>query len=247
MKVKINAHFAKILNSDKFFNDINMYHRKASATAVGDDIPVMVAECNRKDMKVVSFSKNVINTLKHLKAGKFSRKDLVLDSIPEALVIILNDKMFVIYQTLMESSVITSEELYYVYSISTNISEESMGAGLIGLNPIVNMKGSTISDEDYDLLTSALVYLFYGTITTKVCKPKIKYKINNYVSLVNPLKTDLHYVDTLWKQRINTEGFPVRGHFRLQPYKNNKRKLIWIEAYQKKGYTRKAGVELANI
>lgn len=53
------------------------------------------------------------------------------------------------------------------------------------------------------------------------------------------------YYDCSWfRTIIRKEGFMVRGHFRMQPYKNEKRewdyKLIYIEPYQKHGYIRTA-------
>ena len=53
------------------------------------------------------------------------------------------------------------------------------------------------------------------------------------------------YYDCSWFRTIvRREGFMVRGHFRMQPYKNEKRewdyKLIYIEPYQKHGYIRTA-------
>lgn len=248
MKIKIPKNFELLLNSDKFFNKIDSLHENASSTHPEDNIPIMVAECKREDMKVTILSKNVIKTLKHLKPEKFDRKDLMLGEIPEALTIVAGDKMYMIYQTLIDDAKLADKDLYYVYSIGKEIfSEDNMGAGLISLNPTINMSGSTIEDEDYEILTAALVYLFYGNITTKVYKPKSKCKINAYTSFVNNLDVKLHYVDTTWKQRINTSGFPVKGHFRLQPYKLKKSKLIWIEAFMKKGYNRKAGAELAEL
>ena len=53
------------------------------------------------------------------------------------------------------------------------------------------------------------------------------------------------YYDCSWFRTIvRKEGFMVRGHFRMQPFKNEKRewdyKLIYIEPFQKHGYTRTA-------
>lgn len=49
-------------------------------------------------------------------------------------------------------------------------------------------------------------------------------------------------VDSTWNKFIvRTEGFGVRGHFRLQPCgeRSQELKLIWIDAFQKNGYVRK--------
>ena len=50
-------------------------------------------------------------------------------------------------------------------------------------------------------------------------------------------------LDSTWlKTIVRTEGFMVRGHFRLQRYGegNLQRKLIYIEPFEKHGYTRRA-------
>jgi len=91
-----------------------------------------------------------------------------------------------------------------------------------------------------------LTYLIFGDITEKFLKPKMSVNIN-LNRFLNNSKLGITFCDTLWKQRINTEGFKVRGHFRLQPVGEGrqKRKLIWIEEFDKKGYHRRATVEIA--
>lgn len=55
-------------------------------------------------------------------------------------------------------------------------------------------------------------------------------------------------VDSRWiREIIRTEGFKVKGHFRLQPHKVNgewTRKLIYIEEFEKHGYHRRAQKDL---
>lgn len=53
------------------------------------------------------------------------------------------------------------------------------------------------------------------------------------------------FIDSHWiREIIRTEGFKVRGHFRLQPTKNEDgewtRKLIYINEFEKHGYHRRA-------
>jgi hypothetical protein len=45
------------------------------------------------------------------------------------------------------------------------------------------------------------------------------------------------------KTIVRTEGFKVRGHWRWQAYGEGmkERKLIFINAFEKKGYIRRAG------
>lgn len=102
---------------------------------------------------------------------------------------------------------------------------------------------------DYDksvFVVQLLTYILYGDITKRFIRSKMATRINS-IRFLNNSKLNIIFCDTLWKQRISTEGFKVRGHFRLQPFGEcmKKRKLIWIEEFEKKGYNRKATVEMA--
>lgn len=53
--------------------------------------------------------------------------------------------------------------------------------------------------------------------------------------------------DSKWFTEVcNNNEFIVSGHFRLQPYGDGSRKLIWINEFKKHGYHRKALIERAN-
>ena len=65
---------------------------------------------------------------------------------------------------------------------------------------------------------------------------------------INDTGIDVTLLDSRWfKTIIRTEGFTVRGHFRLQPYKNEAgvwdRKLIYIDEFEKHGYHRVAKLD----
>lgn len=65
--------------------------------------------------------------------------------------------------------------------------------------------------------------------------------------ITNRSNNTIYVVDSNWnKLVIRTEGFAVRGHFRLQSCGQNlaDRKLIWIDAFEKHGYVRKPKAEL---
>lgn len=64
-------------------------------------------------------------------------------------------------------------------------------------------------------------------------------------------ESDLHVkiMDSTWfTELIRSEGFKVRGHFRLQPCGQNlcERKLIWIDDFEKNGYHRRAQKDIEN-
>ena len=55
---------------------------------------------------------------------------------------------------------------------------------------------------------------------------------------------DYFLFDSKWYTEIsNDESFQVSGHFRLQPYGDGTRRLIWINEYTKNGYHRKATID----
>jgi hypothetical protein len=59
--------------------------------------------------------------------------------------------------------------------------------------------------------------------------------------VTNTSKNTVYVVDSTWNQIIiRTEGFAVRGHFRLQTCGVNHadRKMIWVGAFEKHGYKR---------
>jgi hypothetical protein len=67
--------------------------------------------------------------------------------------------------------------------------------------------------------------------------------------MVNDTGIEVTLLDSSWfRSIIRTEGFLVRGHFRLQPYKDETgewaRKLIYIHEFEKHGYCRIAKKEL---
>lgn len=62
------------------------------------------------------------------------------------------------------------------------------------------------------------------------------------VKITNTSEFNVYVVDTSWnKLIIRTDGFGVKGHFRLQPCGPGHldRKLIWIDSFEKKGYVRR--------
>lgn len=72
--------------------------------------------------------------------------------------------------------------------------------------------------------------------------PKEKHLGEKYVNETN-YKVEI--LDSTYFTTISrTEGFGVNGHFRFQPWGPNmsQRKLQWIAAYEKEGYTRKAKI-----
>jgi hypothetical protein len=80
----------------------------------------------------------------------------------------------------------------------------------------------------------------YADIETKTIFPNSKVK-DFHCKYVNDTRLKLTYLDSKWfTNLVKSEGFSVRGHFRLQPKKKNgewTKELIWINDFEKTGYT----------
>jgi hypothetical protein len=64
---------------------------------------------------------------------------------------------------------------------------------------------------------------------------------------INNTNKNVKIYDSRWiRSIVMSESFNVRGHFRLQPHGEgrSKRKLIWVDEFEKQGYTRRAGKEI---
>ena len=96
----------------------------------------------------------------------------------------------------------------------------------------------------FSRITRLLIFINLGDIEITILeggrsnnKPR---KSGEKVTNKSDLK--IHVVDSTWNKLIvRTEGFKVKGHFRLQACGKNHqdRKLKWINAFQKNGYKRK--------
>ncbi len=85
----------------------------------------------------------------------------------------------------------------------------------------------------------AEVELGKRTTTTKK-----EVKINKKTQIVTEAGLDYYEFDSKWYTKIsNDESFQVSGHFRLQPYGDGTRRLIWINEFTKNGYHRKATID----
>lgn len=88
-----------------------------------------------------------------------------------------------------------------------------------------------------------LCFKKYAEVSEKVIKKKSGSEAFNF-KYVNNTNKNITVMDSTWfTTLIQTEGFNVRGHFRLQPVGEGRkeRKLIWINDFQKNGYVREAG------
>lgn len=129
-------------------------------------------------------------------------------------------------------------------------------ANMLGKNELVNLEMKNKSsdpiswsiDEQRFPAKSSLLHVMNMLLFKKFADVEIvhtkpderkHYKGENYKNLT---KSDIIFLDSKWfREIIRTEGFGVSGHFRLQPYKD-KKELIYINEFKKKGYHRKAKI-----
>lgn len=103
----------------------------------------------------------------------------------------------------------------------------------------------TVFDGLYTTLISAINFLKYAEIEDKEVKANSKEK-GFECKYINETNTDIRYITSHYIHNLYVRGsFKVKGHWRLQPKKKDgewTKELIWINDFQKEGYTRKAGI-----
>ncbi|HLZ17587.1 MAG TPA: hypothetical protein VKQ08_11130 [Cyclobacteriaceae bacterium] len=103
-------------------------------------------------------------------------------------------------------------------------------------------------DKEFTQIMQILTFVELGDIEIKM----LEAGRNNGASkksgkVTNTSNNTVFVVDSTWNQIvIRTEGFAVRGHFRLQPCGPGMkdRSLIWIDAFEKHGYKRRPKGEI---
>lgn len=90
------------------------------------------------------------------------------------------------------------------------------------------------------IVTKVLIFLELTDPEILLVTPGKKHS-RSPIGYTNTAQRPVFVVDSTWNKFIvRTEGFGVRGHFRVQPcgVRNEDLKLIWISAFEKKGYVR---------
>lgn len=97
--------------------------------------------------------------------------------------------------------------------------------------------------KEFSQIMQVLIFIELGDIEVKYLESLRTNGVKNKQDKIyNASHYNVYVVDSTWNQiLIRTEGFAVRGHFKLQPCGPGgaDRKLIWVNAYEKDGYTRK--------
>lgn len=97
--------------------------------------------------------------------------------------------------------------------------------------------------EIEDRLYKLMCFVYLSDIEEIILKPGHRMGTRKSGKVFNELKHSLIVVTSKWNiTSIRTEGFPVSGHFRLQPCGKgrNEVKVVLVDPYEKKGYVRKA-------
>ncbi len=189
-----------------------------------------------KDQKILRLSRRVVENAKLINIESVLKNCNSIDFDFKSLFVLLDcDRSgYIKYER-------SGADIYYIYSSDLDTDNPQTGINVINF-----IEGDYLyDDERVELPLQVLTYLFFGDITSRFIKAKDSVRVE-YSRIVNNSKMDVVFVDSLWKERISTDGFKVRGHFRLQPVgegRSNK-KLIWIDEYNKHGYNRRATVEI---
>lgn len=206
---------------------------------------------------------NVVPHICYFVKGIFQKASLlapklefIINDIPNSDgIFLLPDKSVIIYkwqnQTL-ETIHIAGTEIIELASLE---SVELYGAKYMAVKRIpengISIDGKNINvsihqNEGTLIPWLTLVYLaFYhfAEIETKIISSEnlTAKVIHNNEKYYNDTKSRIEIIDSNWFTKIiRTTGFKVSGHFKFQPYGSNfsKRKLVWIDEYQKDGYTK---------
>ncbi len=105
-------------------------------------------------------------------------------------------------------------------------------------------------DLFYAVIPMLAIYYFAEIETSIIDSSKSKKVVLSGEKYLNENAVPVKIINSNWFTTIiRSEGFGVRGHFRLQPCGEgrNERKLIWIKDFVKNGYTRIAGKESENL
>jgi hypothetical protein len=171
---------------------------------------------------------------------------------------IVNDRVYMIY--FEKSKNITDEVKIVLYAFNhigaigflycrddsdstsdiRNIMWVSRGSGLENTD-----KGLEFVNDELIYIILYAMFKTYATVETKILPPNQK---RRDITCLYRNNTDFKvtYLDCRWfTTLVKSEGFNVRGHFRLQPKKKDgewTRELIWINEFHKTGYTAPARI-----
>lgn len=124
--------------------------------------------------------------------------------------------------------------------ISSVFDEENSNKNSFNYNHIEKITNGFLAEVCFFYLMKS-----YAQVETKELKPKQKLR-DISCKYMNNTNMNITYLDSKWfTNLVKSDGFNVRGHFRLQPKKKEgvwTKELIWINDFQKTGYTAPAKI-----
>lgn len=108
--------------------------------------------------------------------------------------------------------------------------------------PTDNKNTAHWKDTYFVQFLKLLFFIEFSDVEYKLLGPNQKYGTKREGNYLNGTKRDIAIVDSNWNIiTINNNAFTVSGHLRFQPIGKDRlgRKLIFIQEFDKSGYTRK--------
>lgn len=141
--------------------------------------------------------------------------------------------------------------IYYINSYKLEIWRNAWISSVLR-DDVNKMPFTSKEDKEYSYIYSRVIRVLSLAMFKKYAEVETKYLPANKVikdvncKYVNDTKLGINVLDSKWfTNLVKSEGFNVRGHFRLQPKKKAGvwiKELIWISEFQKTGYTAKARI-----
>lgn len=134
----------------------------------------------------------------------------------------------------------------YSYMSSTDRKSANLFRNIYGLNVFTDAK-KIVSRIGYER-DMFIMFERYAKIENRIVMPKVRFRaeMNSLTTDYNNTRLKIQLRNSTYFTNIIRKGdFGVRGHLRLANVKENgewTRKLIWIDAYTKHGYTRRAAI-----
>lgn len=146
-------------------------------------------------------------------------------------------------------SVFDTDGVTVLLYISTHLHEDGYKEGIWISKSLQSISTYTDNEWVYHFLLQVLctqLFKKYASVETKILYPNQKPPRDILCPYRNNTDFKITYLDSKWfTTLVRSEGFNVRGHFRLQPKKKDgewTRELIWIDEFRKHGYTSHAKV-----
>jgi hypothetical protein len=164
---------------------------------------------------------------------------------------IIGDRVIMISYSVLQGSE-NQEKFFYVFDksgVPLMLNVQSEIHNILEVTWISNVHGlqfnSDLEVKQFMAMAVHSIFIYkmfksYAQVETKYLKPNQKFK-DIICKYKNDTKLNLCFLDSKWfTNLVKSDGFTVRGHFRLQPKKINgemSKELIWISEFQKTGYT----------